>query len=51
LGRAFVAGRKRVPKPAAGMMAFLTFMASSIGNSAEPRMKNEERPGPVGQNL
>jgi hypothetical protein len=28
LGCAFVAGRKRVPSPAAGMIAFFTFMFS-----------------------
>src|SRR6266849_3114041 len=45
LGEAFVAGRKRVPRPAAGMMALETFREGISSGFYGPVPANVKRPG------
>src|SRR6266496_4648218 len=54
LGCDLVAGRNRVPRPAAGMTAFFTFTGQSLLGElgecipADPRLTSDERRGPFG---
>src|SRR5438034_7869402 len=54
LGCDLVAGRKRVPRPAAGMTAFFTFTGQSLLGElgecipADPELTSDERRGPFG---